>query len=130
MKNTVKSLLFKQFLISLVVAIIIVLISQLENFFAAIYGGFITMITTFIMSRRINSAAKEGISDKSQGYYQIAVGAIQKFVLTIVLFAVGMGWLKLSPLVILVSFALTQLSYLFNRVDTSYQSRKETGVMK
>ena len=41
------------------------------------------------------------------------VGAAQRFVTTLVLFAVGMVWLKLAPIPLLMTFALAQLGYLF-----------------
>ena len=120
MKKTTKELLKKQLLITMVVAIFSAIIVGVSGFYAALYGGSITMIATIIMAWRINRIAHAGAQDKNQAYLELTIGVVQKFILTLILFAFGMGWLKLSPLIMIIAFILTQASYMFNQVNTSY----------
>ena len=121
MRRVVRRLLFIQFVIMLIVAIAYLLLQTPSSFLAALYGGSITVSATLLMAWRISRAAAVAASDKQQGELEIYIGALQKFLLTLFMMAVGMGILKLDPLAIIVSFALTQLSFAANKVDTSFQ---------
>ena len=123
MRRVVRRLLLVQIAITLIVALGYIAFQNLNGFFAALYGGSITLSGTLLMAWRISRAGASG--EKQQGYVEIYSGVVQKFILTLVLLAIGMGYLKLDPLAILVSFALTQLSYIANKVDTRFQSVKK-----
>lgn len=123
MRRVVRRLLIVQMVITLIVALGYIAFQNLNGFFAALYGGSITLSGTLLMAWRISRA---GASDeKQQGYVEIYTGAVQKFILTLVLLAIGMGYLKLDPLAMMLSFALTQFSYIANKVDTSFQAVKK-----
>ena len=74
------------------------------------------------MAWRINRAGEVVATQKQQGYIEIYIGAVQKFILTLVLMEFGMGYLRLDPLALLVCFAMTQMSFIANKVDTSHHS--------
>ncbi|MBF0264460.1 MAG: ATP synthase subunit I [Gammaproteobacteria bacterium] len=122
LKKTVKKLLIKQLIFSLIVAIIGFFIGGLTALLAALYGGLITIVGTILMSNHVYRAAKvsSASSRKQQGYIEIYLGVIKKFVATLMLFALGIAILGLSPGMMVISFIVTQFSYLFNQVDTSY----------
>jgi ATP synthase protein I len=120
MRRAVFRLLIIQFTVSLLVASGYLIFQDTSGFLAAMYGGSITLTGTVLMAWRIWRAGEVAGQEKQQGFIEIYAGAIQKFILTLVLMAVGMGYLKLEPLAILVSFTLTQFSYLAIKVDTSY----------
>lgn len=120
MRRAVHRLLIIQFVIFLLVASVYLIFQSIDGFIAAIYGGSITLTGTILMAWRIRRAGEVAAQEMQQGFVEIYAGAIQKFILTLVLMAVGMGYFKLDPLAILVSFALTQFSYLAIKVDTSY----------
>lgn len=122
MRRVVRRLLIIQFLIVLVVASAYLVLQDFSAFLAAIYGGSITLSTTILMAWRIGRAGEVAEDEQQQGYIEIYIGAVQKFILTLVLIAIGMAYLKLEPLAILVCFAATQLSFVFNKVNTGYQS--------
>ncbi len=124
MRRVVRRLFIVQFIITLVVALGYFALQNINGFFAALYGGSITLSGTLLMAWRISRAGEAGSKEQLQGYIEIYAGVIQKFILTLVLMAVGMGYLNLNPLAILVSFALTQLSFIANKVDTRYQAEK------
>jgi len=122
LNKVVKKLLFKQLIMSTIVAIVGFLFGGFYVSLAALYGGFITMVGTFVMSTHIYRAAKatSNSSQKQQGYFEVYFGVIKKFIATLLLFALGIGGLNLSPGIMVISFMITQFSFLFNQVDTSY----------
>lgn len=129
MRRTARRLAMIQLVMTVLVAGVTVLISGLSSDLdsalnlglAALYGGLVTVSGTLLMAWRIRRAGEMGQRSKHQGYVEVYTGAVQKFILTLVLLGVGMGVIKLHPLAIIVGFAFTQLSYLANKVDTSRQ---------
>lgn len=121
MRRVVYRLIVVQVILTFIVALGYLTFQNTNGFMAALFGGSITLSGTLIMAWRISRA---GDVDKQQGYMEIYIGAIQKFILTLVLMALGMGYFKLDPLAILIAFAVTQLSFIANKVDTSPALRK------
>jgi len=120
MRRVVRRLLTIQFIIMLVVAAIYLILESFNGFLAALYGGSITILSTLLISWRISRAGEVASNEQQQAYLEVYIGAIQKFVLTLILMAIGMGYLKLNALAILICFAATQLSFVFNKVDTRF----------
>ena len=123
MRRVVRRLLIVQFAILLIVAVVYLALNNINGFIAALYGGSITLSGTLLMAWRINRAGDIASRDTQQGSMEIYTGVMQKFILTLLLMAVGMGYLKLDPIAILVSFALTQLSFTANKVDTAFKNK-------
>lgn len=121
MRRVIRRLLIVQFVIMLLVAFAYLILQSSADFFAALYGGSITVSATLLMAWRLGRATEVAASDQQQGQIEIYTGAIQKYFLTLLMMAVGMGALKLEPLAMLVSFALTQLSFAANKVDTRFK---------
>lgn len=121
MRRVVRRLFIIQLVLTLIIALSYLILQSLNGFFAALYGGCITLSGTLLMAWRISRAGEAGSKEKQQGYIEIYAGVVQKFILTLVLMAIGMGVLKLDPLAVLVGFAITQFSFIANKVDTSYQ---------
>ena len=119
MRRVVYRLIIVQVILTFIVALAYLAFQNINGFFAALFGGSITLSGTVLMAWRISRAGEAASTEKQQGYIEIYIGAIQKFVLTLVLMALGMGYLQLNPLAILVGFAVTQLSFIANKVDTS-----------
>ena len=115
MRRTTHKLMKNQLAIVLFVTILSIIFFQSAIFFACLYGGFIALLGTLISSWRINRA---GNTEKYQGYVEIYLGAIQKYILTVVLFAIGIGALHLSAVPMIVTFAMGQFAYLLVNVDT------------
>ncbi|NOQ80202.1 MAG: ATP synthase subunit I [Gammaproteobacteria bacterium] len=120
MRRVVRRLLIVQVILTLIIALSYLVLQNSDGLFAALYGGSITLSGTLLMAWRIGRAGEVASTERQQGYIEIYIGAIQKFILTLVLMALGMGYLKLDPLAILISFAVTQLSFIANKVDTSH----------
>ena len=121
MRRTALRLIKIQAVIVTIISLLFYLFAGLSAFLAAFYGGGIVILGSLLMAWRITRAGETGVREKQQGYVEVYLGFIQKFFLTMILLAIGMGWLKLSPIIMLIAFALTHLSYLFNRVDTRHE---------
>lgn len=75
---------------------------------SALFGGAIVLVNSLLLALRVKRTDRlEGNSVALAMY----AGAAQRFVVTLVGFAIGMGVLKLAPLPQLIAFAVAQLSY-------------------
>ncbi len=122
MRATVRRVMALQLLIVLGVTTAYLLLQGLYAAQSAFYGGLIALFATWLMGWRITRAAETAAQDSSQGAFVIYAGAVQRFLLTLVLMALGMGTLKLAPVAILVCYALAQIAYAFNKVDTQLKT--------
>ena len=120
MRRVVRRLLIVQLILTLIIALCYFVFDNTNSMLAALYGGSITLSASLLMAWRITRAGEVAATDKQQGYIEIYIGAFQKFILTLLLMAIGMGYFKLDPLAILISFAITQMSFIANKVDTRY----------
>lgn len=123
MRRVVRRLLIVQFAILMVVALVYLALNNINGSIAALYGGSISLSGTLLMAWRINRAGEIAAQDTRQGSIEVYTGVMQKFILTLLLMAVGMGYLKLDPIAVLISFALTQLSFTANKVDTAFKNK-------
>ncbi len=122
MRTTVRRVLVLQLLIVLGVTAVYFILQGLYAAQSAFYGGLIALFATWLMGWRITKAAETAAQDSSQGAFVIYAGAVQRFLLTLVLMALGMGTLKLAPVAILVCYSLAQVAYAFNKVDTQLRT--------
>lgn len=90
---------------------------------AVSFGGAMALINTWIAGRRTVSALRMASESAGQEVMILYVGAIQRFVLTVVFFVVGMWGLKLPALPLLAGFALAQGAYFFGDPHSFAQAR-------
>jgi len=122
MRITVRRVLAIQLLIVLGVSAAYLAAVGIYQAQSALYGGVIALLATWSMAWRITKAAEAASQDANRGALVIYAGAVQRFLLTLVLMALGMGVLKLAPVAILVGYAAAQLAYTFNKVDTNLKT--------
>lgn len=84
---------------------------------SALYGGCIVLFNVWMMDRRVRIAAKMAEISPGREIQILYAAAIQRFIFTLILFGVGMGWLHLPPIPMLMTFAAAQLGYFFNKKD-------------
>lgn len=80
---------------------------------AALFGGSIALLnlwSNYLLLRKAAKVSKTAPGAEISFFY---IGAVQRFITTLSLFALGMWWLKLDPFVLLVAFAIAQLGLLF-----------------
>ena len=75
---------------------------------AALYGGGIVLFNSALLGWRVRRADQLPADRMVATMY---IGAAQRFVTTIVGFAVGIGVLKLAPIPQIVAFAVAQLGF-------------------
>jgi ATP synthase protein I len=118
MRRTTITLIKNQLYITLVVAMLSYFIYDLAVIFAGLYGGLIAISATTISSLKITKAGNIASTEKLQGNIEIYIGAIQKYLVVLTLFALGMGYFKLLPLPMIITFSLTQFAYIFININT------------
>lgn len=78
---------------------------------SALFGGAIALVNTLLLAWRVRRAGQVAEENETRGVFTLYLGAIERFVFTLIGFVVGMGTLKLSPFPMLVSFAVAQIGY-------------------
>jgi ATP synthase protein I len=108
MQSGVRNIVIAQLILTAAVAVAFFAWQGQGEALSALYGGAIVLLNSFLLARRIRrTSAHEGKSIALAMY----AGAAQRFVTTLVAFAVGMGVLKLAPLPQIIAFAVAQLGY-------------------
>ncbi len=80
---------------------------------AALYGGGIALGNSALLAWRVRRASLAAATSTERGTLHLYLGAVERFVFTLVAFGLGMGALKLSPLPMLIAFAAAQSGYWF-----------------
>jgi F0F1-type ATP synthase assembly protein I len=104
--------LISQALIALAVALAFLAGSGGDAARAALFGGAITLVTTYLLARRIARAAALAQRNANSGTMALYLGAAQRFALVAGLLILGLGVLKLAPVPLLAALAATHLGFL------------------
>ena len=78
---------------------------------SALYGGFISVVVTYMLARRVERAGEIARQNPRKSMQLLYIGAVQRFVLVAALLGCGLILIKLEPLALIVGLALTQLAY-------------------
>ncbi|NIP73907.1 MAG: ATP synthase subunit I [Gammaproteobacteria bacterium] len=108
MASGVRNVIIAQVFLAAVVALAYLLWQSRWHGAAAAYGGGIALLNSFLLARRVRRAGELEGSSVALAMY---AGAVQRFVITLVGFAVGIALLRLSPLPLIVAFAVAQLGF-------------------
>jgi len=79
---------------------------------AAFYGGVISIAIAFLLGRGVARAAEAARHDHKKSMLILYVGALQRFVLVLLLFGIGLKALSLAFVPMIAGFAGAQLAYL------------------
>jgi len=79
---------------------------------AAFYGGMISIVIAFLLGRGVARAAEAARQDHKKSMLILYLGAVQRFVIVLVLFGIGLKGLSLAFLPMIAGFASAQLAYL------------------
>ena len=80
---------------------------------AALYGGLIAIINSLQLLRHLRRAERIAGDDANGNVRIFYLCAMERLVMTIALFAIGLGALKLAPLPVMSGFILGQLALFF-----------------
>lgn len=102
----------------LTITLLFTLIDGLSGFLAALYGGVMVIINTLLLLWHSARAERLEQQDTGQNFRIIVRCAIERFVITVALFALGLGRLGLEPLPLLSGFAAGQLLFIIGGMRT------------
>lgn len=105
--------MWAQMLIVLFIAVVFFFLQGISAVQAALYGGMMALLNTWIAGYGLRKAAQIAKQSPGREVNVLYMGAVQRFVVTLVLFVLGMAWLKLAPVPLLVAFSLSQAAYMF-----------------
>jgi len=106
--------LVKMQLIMLVITVLIVLWWQGSSAsIACFYGGGIAVFNTLLQRRHLINAALSAGSDAEMNLRKAYRCIVERWIVTIVLIAVGLGVLVLEPIFMLTGFVIIQFALLF-----------------
>ncbi|RKZ79818.1 MAG: ATP synthase subunit I [Gammaproteobacteria bacterium] len=106
--------LVKMQVVMLVVTVLITLWWQGHSAaIACFYGGFIAIANTLLQRWHLIGSAKQAKSNAGMNLRKAYRCVVERWVLTIVMFAVGFAVLNFSPLPLMTGFIVTQLALLF-----------------
>lgn len=113
LRHVALRIILLQIVLTIIVAIFFYLKQGDEFALAALYGGAATLVSTLISVWRTNAAIKADEHDATPGMLELYQIVILRFLVTVSLLALGLGWLKLQPLALLCGFIAAQAGQLF-----------------
>ncbi len=118
--DSLKSTLYRTVLIQLAAAGLAAAVSlvqrELEFALAVLYGGAVTIAGTLIFAWRLRNATSADDGNKAAvDALELYRGLLQKLVVIVGLLWFGLGYLALTPLAVLIGFAIAHVGYLFGR---------------
>jgi len=78
---------------------------------AAIFGAFIGVVLSLFLGWSVARAANAAPENQKISMGMLYISAAQRFLLALLLFGLGMGYLKLEPLPMVITFCLVQIGY-------------------
>ena len=79
---------------------------------AAIYGGAVALLNTFMLTRRVTQAGQIAETNPQRGAYSLYFSAVLRFVFVLIALGIGLGAIKLQAEPLLATFGIAQLAYL------------------
>lgn len=76
---------------------------------SAACGGAISLSIVWLLRRGVRRASEIALTDQKKSMMILYLGAVQRFVVVIALFALGFGLAKLEPLAMFAGFAAAQI---------------------
>jgi F0F1-type ATP synthase assembly protein I len=122
--HTLRKILLVQIGLVLVAAAILTLVKGHEFFIATLYGGVVVIAGTIYFGWRLKIATEAVDNAPSVNSVELFKGIVVRFLIVIVLLALGLGWFKLAPAGILSGFIVAQLAFWFSRSSYGVTRRK------
>ena len=122
--HTLRKILFVQAGLVVITAVVLSFIKSHEFFIATLYGGAIIIVSTIYFGWRLKIATEAVDKTPSVNSAELFKGIFVRFLIVIVLLALGLAWLKLQPAGVLSGFIVAQLAYWFSRSSYGVTRRK------
>jgi len=111
------TLIIQVFLVFVVAAIYAGLVG-VASAFGAVFGGCISITNSLLLFWRLNRGGKHPSGDPGRYLGSFFAFAIERFLVVAVLFAIGMGVLKLVPLPLMLGFIAGQVALVASGLRT------------
>ena len=112
MDSGIRRVLATQIVLCLLVGGVFALAQGAQAAGAALYGGAVTLLGSLWLGRGVTRAGASAHSGGARSQWILYGGALQRFVVVLVLLAIGFGVLKLSPMALIAGFAAAQFGFL------------------
>jgi len=125
--HTLRKILAVQTGLVLITAVVLTFVKGYEFFMATLYGGAVIIASTSYFGWRLKIATQtvdKTSSEYSVNSVELFKGIFIRFLMVIVLLALGLGWLKLAPAGVLSGFIVAQLAFWFSRSSYGVTRRK------
>ena len=122
--HTLRKILLIQVGLVVGAAVILSLVKSHEFLWATLYGGAIIIVSTGFFGWRLRIATQTADNKPAVNSVELFKGIFLRFVLVIVLLALGLGWLKLTPAGVLSGFFIAQLAFWFSRSSYGVTRRR------
>jgi ATP synthase protein I len=93
---------------------------------SAFFGGMISVGVSLLLRRGVLKAAEVAKDDPSKSMLVLYMGAVQRFVLVLALFGLGLGLLKLDPLATVIGFGVAQVAYVVVMRIAAHPAKSKT----
>ena len=113
--HTLRKILMIQIGLVLFTATMVSYLKGYELFWATLYGGAIIITSTSFFGWRLRIATQINETGSTINSVELFKSLFLRFVLVIVLLALGLGWLKMSALGMMFGFIVAQLAFWFSR---------------
>ena len=108
-KQVTQKIIGIQLLVTLLIAMISLVLSDFRAAYSAVIGGGISAIVTLYFASRVFSARMGSPAAKiARAFY---IGEVVKLLLTILLLSIALLWLHVSPLPLLLAYMAALLAY-------------------
>ena len=122
--HTLRRIVVVQAGLVVITAVILSLVKSHEFFMATLYGGAVIIASTIYFGWRLKIATEAADNSPTVNSVELFKGIIVRFLIVIVLLALGLGWLKLQPAGVLSGFIVAQLAFWFSRSSYGVTRRK------
>ena len=122
--HTLRRILLFQAGLVVIAAVILSLVKSHEFFMATLYGGAVIIVSTIYFGWRLKIATEAADNMPTVNSVELFKGIFIRFLMVVVLLALGLGWLKLQPAGVLSGFIVAQLAFWFSRTSYGVTRRK------
>ncbi len=109
-----RRLIITQAIVGLVVATGFIFAQSLWAGVSAVFGSAISMVAALMLGSGVRRAGAQAAENPKKSMGILYFGAVQRFVMVLVLFIVGLSLIGMDPLAMAIGFGVSQFSYLFS----------------
>ncbi len=108
-RQAIQKIIAIQLLVTLLIAVIALIFSDIRAAYSAVIGGGISAVTTLYFASKVFSARIGSPAAKiARAFY---IGEVGKLLLTIILLSAALLWLPVSPLPLLLAYMAALMAY-------------------